>query len=68
LHLQGNVNGGTRPANSEEQHEQMERKFDSVFIGCLLRFGKRALTVNRGIDADKFPAHTSAHKSLAFSN
>lgn len=31
LHLQGNVNGGIRPANSEEQHEQMERQFDTVF-------------------------------------
>jgi site-specific DNA-methyltransferase (adenine-specific) len=66
LHLQGNVNGGIRLANSEEQHRQMEQQFDSVFIGCSLRFGKRALAVNRGIDAAGFPAHTRRMGTLYY--
>ena len=38
LHLQGNVNGGIRPANSEEQHRQMEQQFDTYSIRLLLQF------------------------------
>jgi hypothetical protein len=51
LHLQRNINGGARPADSEKQHRQMERQFDGVISAI-------CFDLQRGIDAAGFPPHT----------